>query len=94
MLTVIINKTHLGGNYVDGYDCPLFRAVKEQHPDLPLDLVGGHGSLRIKGRHVYPEGTRDDLWTNDGKEASCWSHYKAIQIEKGEIDSVTLTYNI
>lgn len=40
-MRVIIKPKHtIGSDYFDGTDCPLYRAIAEQHPEFPLMTVG------------------------------------------------------
>jgi len=41
MKVVIEQKHTVNARYIDNRDCPLFRAIKEQHPEFPLKSVAG-----------------------------------------------------
>lgn len=38
----------IGGSYMNTVDCPVFRAIKRTHPDLPLQYVGAEGNIVFK----------------------------------------------
>lgn len=54
LMTVVITKKHTkGADYMDNYDCPLARAIKEQYPEFPLYHVLGHSLDDVTGRKYY-----------------------------------------
>jgi hypothetical protein len=64
-------------NFMDSGDCPLFRAIKEQYPDFPLDGVGGTFLL-----------TSDE---HDWRIRSDWGYKVAYAVASGELESFTVT---
>ena len=102
MLSVTINKTHLDqkrglGQYSDKDDCPLARALKEQHPALPLLHVTGLGSIFIanpdkssKQKEIHCAHIRQF----DADSGEQWDMGVCRDMFEGKIDSVTLTYDI
>lgn len=77
-MKVIITKQHCEGGsilsrYMNRLDCPLFRAIKEQHPEFPLRSVGGL-SIMNKSDQRY-------------KIISNWDCNKVRKLRDGELES-------
>lgn len=80
-MKIIITKKHCeNARYGNNYDCPLFRAIREQYPEFPLAWVGGRFIRSKNGsfRHF------DDI---------NWNSIKMSQIINGKIDQVELEIN-
>jgi hypothetical protein len=89
--TVVIEKRHcVGADYVDIFNCPLCKAMREQIKDFKLWMVGGdaiHGSYkkgwflkyRVNVMYRFPT----DYW-----------HYGRIgEILNGDIQSISLSFD-
>jgi len=50
ILNVEILPHHCTAEYMDTYGCPLYKAIKEQHPEFPLHSVAGTYIRTIDGR--------------------------------------------
>lgn len=110
MISVIINKSHLdfdkgNGQYTDKDDCPLSRAIKEQHPNLGLLHVTGFGSIYIKNPDKKDKNKELYIKHNDNHHDQLkyqfhdddnikWNMQRCMEMFAGKLDSVTLTYNI
>lgn len=95
MISVTITQKHFNKDdiergtskqYCDPFDCPLYRALKEQHPSFEFWSIGAGGSIDARqygGEHHVPNGG-----------AAHWNSYVADKLLTGKIKSVTLNYNI
>lgn len=91
-LKVTITKKHTSGylyQYCDNHDCPLFRAIKDQYPDYPLESVGGNYIRLVDGTQVDFAPHMDSSENMTRKNAWCLS--TAQTLAKGEIESFTVT---
>lgn len=95
MLTVTITKEHYNKDdikrgtsrqYCDPFDCPLFRALREQHPNFKFESIGIGGNIALK------KAGGDSLCSNEGFDH--WNAHVSDKLFDGRINSVTLTYNI
>lgn len=80
--TVTIRKEHCtGANFYDCFDCPLHRAIREQHPGFPIGSVGGT-HVTVKGEHG-----RDITYWFD---VSQWGYDAMSLLNKGLLGYVTV----
>jgi hypothetical protein len=93
--TVVIEKKHCdsfghGGcaNYVNNTDCPLYRAIKEQHPDFPLTYVESYGVLHTE-TDFAKGGWHYDF--SDQPNVPGWGWEVADRIADGKLESYTVT---
>lgn len=88
MHSVTITKKHcIGNSYMDGNDCPLYRAIREQIPRFPLRTVGGSWLRLIDGTTVKILNVASELGFNKG-----WGCYMMDEIREGKIDSFTVNF--
>lgn len=87
-ISVTITRKYIyeGQDYMNGRDCPLYKAIIDQHPNIIQGSfrIGGFGGIIFIGHSVINplEGTNE--WDADVYDT----------MESGEIESVTLTYDI
>lgn len=56
MYKVTVTKKHcIDSNYLDVLDCPLFRAISEQLPDLGVEMVGSGEFFTKHDRYVISD---------------------------------------
>lgn len=80
-MKVLITKEHChNADYMNTRDCPLFRAIKDQYPDFPLDFVGSV-FVRTSDRRVG----RFNLTAENR-----WNYFTMQKIVSGEIESFTV----
>lgn len=80
MNTVTITKKHCkDANFMDVYNCPLARAIREQLPEYPLDNVGG--------KYVRRKDNILDVFSVED-----WNWTILDQIKEGKRESATVTF--
>lgn len=87
-ISVTINSSHLGGYYTDPKDCPLYRALKEQYPNLQYDKysigISAFGSIKWRYGLTYYRIAC----------IGCWDYGVFTELENRLIDKVELSFYI
>lgn len=89
-ITVTINASHLGGCYINGGDCALHRALKEQHNYISFISEGMYGIADSGNIVVYTNFSIISPLEGSTK----WNSTVHGKLLSGKISSVTLTYLI
>lgn len=98
MLTVVITKKYFNSDYreseqyINNKDCPLARALKDQHPDFNFIQILSFGVINIPDRN---RSTRSiQVVPQTPSYVPVFSSEVASEIFDGKIESVTLNYYI
>lgn len=82
LYTTYIKPKHcINASFDDIHDCPLFRAITEQHPHLPLQSVGGF-TLTIRGNY-------DVTFNNEA-----WNKRIMCLLKSGELKQVEIKFEL
>lgn len=96
MLVEITKKHCIDADYASVLDCPLFRAIREQHSEFPLSSVGGSNIMDKSDKYYYFD--CNSMFNRSIEEASqrtlnkepFWNINSMEEILKGERESVIL----
>ncbi len=94
-LEVFITERVMGGSYTDNRDCPLYRALKDQHPNLEFEYVGGYGSINNKEEEPIFEPSASTPWDGEIHDKLKWGDIKfPYKILLEQVETVTIKQSV